>query len=306
MSSLSSTATIGTDPSDPDKINIALYHGAISNCQTDAGWTMEHGEDNLSIFEEFDFAMLGDIHKRQFLDKEQRVYYAGSTIQQNHGEEDDKGFSVWTINSKDDWDIEHFTLQNPRPFITVELTRTGKIPRKAVVPANARLRLVSDNNLPLDVMRKAVDVAKHKFKPESISFLNRAAGKRGDVEELTDGLGMQNLRDPEVQQELISEYLKDYQVKPDTLSTIYELNSKYNQQVDQKKTFLETSTGRLPSSSGPICSTMARTTRLTFRTSTASQASLARTSQASLPSLTPFYSRCSTPRQRTSARTSTL
>ena len=224
-----------TDPSDPDKINIALYHGAISNCQTDAGWTMEHGEDNLTIFEEFDFAMLGDIHKRQFLDKEQRVYYAGSTIQQNHGEEDDKGFSVWTINSKNDWDIKHFALQNPRPFITVELTRTGKIPRKAVVPATARLRLVSDNNLPLDVMRKAVDVAKHKFKPESISFLNRAAGKRGDVEELTDGLGMQNLRDPEVQQELISEYLKDYQVKPDTLSTIYELNSKYNTQVEAKE-----------------------------------------------------------------------
>ena len=224
-----------TDPSDPDKINIALYHGAISNCQTDAGWTMEHGEDNLSIFEEFDFAMLGDIHKRQFLDKEKRVYYAGSTIQQNHGEEDNKGFSVWTINSKDDWNIKHFSLQNPRPFVTVELTRTGKIPRRATVPPTARLRLVSDNNLPLDVMRKAVDVAKHKFKPESISFLNRAAGKRGDVEELTDGLGMQNLRDPEVQQELISEYLKDYQVKPDTLSTIYELNSKYNQQVEAKE-----------------------------------------------------------------------
>ena len=223
------------DPSDPDKINIALYHGAISNCQTDAGWTMEHGEDNLSIFEKFDFAMLGDIHKRQFLDKEHRVYYAGSTIQQNHGEEDDKGFSVWTINSKDDWDIEHFTLQNPRPFITVELTRTGKIPRRASVPTNARLRLVSDNNLPLDVMRKAVDVAKHKFSPESISFLNRAAGKRGDVEELADGLGMQNLRDPEVQQELMSEYLRDYQVKPDTLAKIYELNAKYNVKVEAKE-----------------------------------------------------------------------
>ena len=52
------------------------------------------------------------------------------------------------------------TLQNPRPFVTVELTRTGKIPRKATVPANARLRIVSDNNLSLDVMRKAVDVAK--------------------------------------------------------------------------------------------------------------------------------------------------
>jgi len=103
------------------------------------------------------------------------------------------------------------------------------------VPTNARLRLVSDNNLPLDVMRKAVDVAKHKFGPESISFLNRAAGKRGDVEDLTDGLGAQNLRDPEVQQELISEYLKDYQVNSDTLSKVYELNSKYNVQVEAKE-----------------------------------------------------------------------
>ena len=222
-------------PADPDKINIALYHGAISNCQTDAGWTMEHGEDNLSIFEEFDFAMLGDIHKRQFLDDDGRIYYAGSTVQQNHGESDDKGFSIWTIGSKDDWDIEHFTLQNPRPFITVELTPTGKIPRRASVPSRARLRIVSDNNLSLDVMRKAVDVARHKFKPESISFLNRSAGKRGNVEEITDGIGIQNLRDPEIQQELISEYLKDYQVKPDVMSTIYELNSKYNQQVEAKE-----------------------------------------------------------------------
>ena len=31
-------------------------------------------------------------------------------------------------------------------------------------------------------MRKAVEVAKHRFKPESITFLNRAAGERGTVE----------------------------------------------------------------------------------------------------------------------------
>tara|TARA_A100000172_G_C3044090_1_gene111723 strand:+ start:2941 stop:6051 length:3111 start_codon:yes stop_codon:yes gene_type:complete len=222
-------------PTDLDKVNIALYHGAISNCQTDAGWTMVHGEDEVSIFESFDYAMLGDIHKRQFLDDEKRVYYPGSTIQQNHGESNDKGFSIWTIDSKNDWDIEHFTLQNPRPFITLELTRTGKVPRSASVPANARLRIVSDNNLSLDVMRKAVDVARHKFGPESISFLNRSAGKRGNVEEIADGLGAQNLRDPEIQQELISEYLKDYQIKPAALTAIYKLNSKYNQEVEAKE-----------------------------------------------------------------------
>ena len=222
-------------PTNTDNINIALYHGAISNCQTDAGWTMEFGEDELSIFDQFDFAMLGDIHKRQFLDENGRVYYAGSTIQQNHGESNDKGFSIWTINSKDDWSVEHHTLRNPRPFVTIELTRTGKIPRSATVPLNARLRIISDNNLSLDVMRKAIGVAKHKFSPESISFLNRAAGQRGNVEEIADGLGSSNLRDPEIQHELISEYLKDFQIKPDALSAVYRLNAKYNQAVESKE-----------------------------------------------------------------------
>lgn len=220
------------EPTSPNKINIALYHGSISNCQTDLGWIMEYGDDDISIFKGFDFAFLGDIHKRQAIDKKGRYAYCGSTIQQNHGETNDKGFTIWTINSKNDWNNKHYTLENPRPFITIELTPTGKIPRRAVIPNKSRLRLVSNNNLPLDVMRRAVDVARHKFGPESISFLNRASGKRGDVEELTDELEGQNLRDPLVQEELISEYLKDYQAKPDMLSKIYELNARYNQVVE--------------------------------------------------------------------------
>ena len=62
------------------------------------------------------------------------------------------------------------------------------MPRKLDVPTGARLRLVSTNNLPLDVMRRAMDIAKHRFKPESISFLNRASGQRGNVQDITDGL----------------------------------------------------------------------------------------------------------------------
>jgi len=95
------------------------------------------------------------------------------------------------------------------------------------------LRLVSNNNLPLDVMRKALDVAKHKFNPESISFLNRSAGIRGDVEDLANSLQVENLRDVNIQEELIDEYLKDYQVDADTLETVYELNRKYNKIVEE-------------------------------------------------------------------------
>ena len=222
-------------PSNPDKINIALYHGSISRCKTDTNWTMSFGEDDITIFDDFDFAMLGDIHRRQFLDDAGRIWYAGSTVQQNHGETNDKGILIWDVKSKNDWDIEPIVLQNPKPFFTIPLTLRGRMPKNIEVPQNARLRLVSTNNLPLNVMKRAMDIAKHRFKPESISFLNRASGERGNVEEITDGLRSENLRDPKIQEELISEYLKDHQVPTETMEKVYELNRTYNKIIEEKE-----------------------------------------------------------------------
>jgi len=219
-------------PSNTDKINIALYHGSISNCKTDINWTMTNGEDELSIFEDYDFAMLGDIHRRQFLDATGRVWYAGSTVQQNHGETNDKGILIWDIKSKDDWEIEPHVFVNPKPFVTLELTTKGRMPRNAQVPEGARLRIVSNNNLPLNTMKRAMDIAKHRFKPEVVTFLNRAAGERGDASEITDTLKTENLRDINVQEELIDEYLKGYQIDDSTMEKVYELNRKYKKVVE--------------------------------------------------------------------------
>jgi len=222
-------------PSNTDKINIALYHGSINNCKTDTNWIMANGEDTLDIFKDHDFAMLGDIHRRQFLDEEGRIWYAGSTVQQNHGETNDKGILIWDIQSKDEWEIKPIAFKNPKPFFTIELTLKGRMPRKINVPKGARLRLVSNNNLPLHTMRRAMDIAKHRFRPESISFLNRAAGIRGSVEELTDYLKTENLRDIDVQEELISEYLKDFQIDDETTERVYALNRKYNKIVEDSE-----------------------------------------------------------------------
>jgi len=222
-------------PTNTDKINIALYHGSISRCKTDMNWTMANGEDEISIFNDFDFSMLGDIHRRQFLDEDGRVWYAGSTVQQNHGETNDKGILIWDIKSKDEWDIEPVVFENPKPFFTIPLTLKGRMPRNLKVPPNARMRLVSTNNLPLDVMKRAMEIAKHRFNPESISFLNRAAGERGNVEEITNSLLTENLRDIKVQEELVDEYLSDFQVDSETMETVYELNRKYNEIVNKEE-----------------------------------------------------------------------
>ena len=219
-----------------DRVNIALYHGSVVGSVTDSGWMMTHGDISLEELEKYDYAMLGDIHKTdQKVDKEGKARYPGSLVQQNHGESNDKGYLIWDIEDKNNWSTRHVSLVNPKPFITIELTRKGRMPKNISIPFGARLRLVSNNNLPLDSMKRAVDVAKHRFKPETISFLNRASGERGTVESLTDGLQTENLRDIKVQEELIDEYLVDYEVEDGTIEKVYELNRKYNKIVEDNE-----------------------------------------------------------------------
>ena len=219
-----------------DRVNIALYHGSVVGSVTDSGWMMTHGDISLEELEKYDYALLGDIHKTdQKVDNDGRAKYPGSLVQQNHGESNDKGYLIWDIKDKNTWNTRHVSLVNPKPFITIELTRKGRMPKNISIPNGARLRLVSNNNLPLDVMRRAVDIAKHRFKPESISFLNRASGERGSVDGLTDGLKTENLRDISVQEELIDEYLVDFEAPEETIEKVYELNKKYNKIVEDNE-----------------------------------------------------------------------
>jgi hypothetical protein len=197
---------------------------------------MEHGEHPIEIFEGHDYAFLGDIHKtNQKLDEEGRIRYCGSTVQQNFGETNDKGFLLWEIQDKENFTCRHVELKNPRPFVTINLTPKGKMPKNTEVAEKARLRLVSENNLPLHVMKKAIDVAKRRFKPESISFLNRAAGEKGRVTDEEGNLLVENLRDIKVQERLIKEYLKEYELDDETVKQVLDLNLKYNKIAEENE-----------------------------------------------------------------------
>ena len=221
-------------PSRKNRINIALYHGAVSGVKTDTGWKMENGEDDINIFNNFDYGFLGDIHKtNQSLDKKGKIRYAGSTVQQNHGETNDKGFLLWNILDKENFTCEHRVLENPKPFITIKLTPKGRIPSKTKIPSGARVRLVSENNLPLDSVRKVVDAVKMRFKPEAVTYLNRSAGEYRSMEGLTDSLKKDDLRDLGVQESLIKEYLEDFQPEEATLKQVYDMNKKYNALVEK-------------------------------------------------------------------------
>jgi len=224
------------EPSDKDKVNIAIHHGSIHGCRTDQNWVMEFGDNDISIFDGHDYALLGDIHKtNQILDDDGRVRYCGSTVQQNHGETNDKGFLLWDIQDKENYAVRAISVPNPKPFMTIDLTPKGKLPRNLQVPENARLRIRANNNLPLNVIKKALDVARATLNPETTTFLNKAAGERGSVEELTKNFLKEDLRDVGIQEKFIKEYLKDYRPSEDVLEKVFEYNRKYNSIVEQEE-----------------------------------------------------------------------
>jgi DNA repair exonuclease SbcCD ATPase subunit/DNA repair exonuclease SbcCD nuclease subunit len=219
-------------PTNRDCINIGLYHGSIHGCQTSQGYTIEEGEDSVDIFSDFDFGLLGDIHKQQKMDLKGRVRYAGSTVQQNFGESINKGFLMWNIRDKYDWDCQHVTITNPRPFVTVDLTPQGKLPTR-IVPRGCRLRIRSSANISPMMLKAACDYAQSKWQPYSVSFINNGTMQSSSTSLIGKAVQNENLRDLTVQEKYIRAYCKDLNLKPEVMDKILILNKKYNQTVEE-------------------------------------------------------------------------
>lgn len=50
----------------PGDVNIACYHGPVKGAFTETNWQIDDGI-SIDFFKEYDFAFLGDLHKRQYL-----------------------------------------------------------------------------------------------------------------------------------------------------------------------------------------------------------------------------------------------
>jgi DNA repair exonuclease SbcCD ATPase subunit len=103
-----------------NQYRIALFHGGVGK------YVLYNGTSNtkektrpVSSFNGYDFTLLGDIHKWQFLDTSRRVAYAGSMLQKNHGEAwSDHGYLLWNLKTKQ---VVHTPIQNDYRFVTLNI-----------------------------------------------------------------------------------------------------------------------------------------------------------------------------------------
>jgi len=125
-------------PSD-DMMSIATYHGPVAGAMTDIGWHIDDGEMPIERFAGYKALLLGDIHKHQVFERSGAPWgaYPGSLIQQNFGEDADKGYLVWDFSPSAPTRIDFRRLSNPKPFITLSAADATKLDE------NGRYRIVA-------------------------------------------------------------------------------------------------------------------------------------------------------------------
>jgi len=216
-----------------DYINICLYHGSVTGVETDIGYVFEEGEREEKDFQLFDYAFLGDIHKsNQIVGKDGRKRYSGSTIQQNFGETNDKGFLVWRIKDKRISMVKHVIVPHHKPFITIPIDENGELPKNMDIPVGSRVRLMPRANLSYDKIQYLTSLIQNNYRPEYVKFVNKHKNKTKNVD--IKSSRYENIREITVQEKILKDFLKNFNISEEVKEKIFILNEQYNQEALRK------------------------------------------------------------------------
>ena len=218
---------------------ICLFHGPVNKAQTDIGYIVSSNSFQVEMFDGFDMAMLGDIHKRQTFGKGyEHIAYAGSMVQQNHGEMLEKhGYLLWDIPTRTF--TEHH-IHNDYGFLTVDVV-DGKIPQWVYdevgtkLPKNPRLRLRFTNTGGAE-MKLRITELKKIFKVAEVTVTRTdTMGQLKQNSKLNKNI-VGNVKEETFQNQLIRDYLeRRYLLGDDELNQITDINKQMNGLIDDSK-----------------------------------------------------------------------
>jgi DNA repair exonuclease SbcCD ATPase subunit len=206
---------------------ICLFHGPVNLAQTDIGYTVSSNSFTTDMFDGFDMVMLGDIHKRQTLGTP-TIAYAGSMIQQNHGESLEKhGYLLWDVESRT---FEEVDIPNDYGFYTLDVDN-GVVPTVTNMPKKPRLRVRVSNTDPSQI-KKALTKIKKQYKVQEFTVTRMDTLSKQKTGNFDDRLAIGNVRDVEFQNELIKDYLeRQYLADEDTIDKIKQINRDINSKL---------------------------------------------------------------------------
>ena len=185
---------------------IALFHGPLDTSTTDVGYVVSSRHFKPEIFDGYDLALLGDIHKRQEIISEAgcKIVYAGSLVQQNFGESLDKhGFLAWDL---DTMTYEEIDLQNDYGYYTMNIDG-GIVPDVTDMPLHPRLRVRLSNTDTVETKKVQLEI-KNKYGVDDFTIIRTdsfTSRKTGDREARVE---FEDIADINHQNVLITEYVE--------------------------------------------------------------------------------------------------
>ena len=215
---------------------IALFHGPVDNSQTDIGYVVSSRHFTTDIFDGFDLALLGDIHKRQEMisPKGCKVVYAGSLLQQNFGETLDRhGFLAWDL---DTMTYEEIDIQNDYGYYTMDIDN-GKVPVVNDMPKHPRLRVRLSNTDTADT-KKVIAEIKMKYGVEDFTIIRTDSLSKKKTGDRGNKLDFENIADINYQNSLINEYVERMMPFVDTkdLGELEKINRDVNSRITHEET----------------------------------------------------------------------
>lgn len=143
------------------KIKIALYHGFIFGSDLDIGYIKDPNAFVVEDFNGYDYTMLGDIHKHQYLNKAKTMAYPSSLVQKTYGESlENHGYIKWDITNKTS---EFIKIPNDYGFVTltVENNKLCKYnPEKIPKYPNIRVNFIDAD---IKTKKKIIDDLEEKY-----------------------------------------------------------------------------------------------------------------------------------------------
>jgi DNA repair exonuclease SbcCD ATPase subunit len=219
------------EPITSDTKNIALFHGPILDATTDVGFHISSRHFTTEMFDGYDLALLGDIHKRQEMisPKGCRVVYPGSLIQQNHGEALAKhGYAIWDM---DNLSVEYVDVPNDYGYYTLHV-ENGEVPDVTDMPLKPRLRVLVSKTDASDMKRVTTEIKK-KYKVDEFTITRTDTLSRLRTGNRDGKLNVGNVNDSQYQAGLIKDYLgRNYMLDDETLGKIEDLNNKLNKRLN--------------------------------------------------------------------------
>ena len=209
--------------------DIALFHGSVNGCMTDGDFLLSSCDMDVAFFQKYNIAMLGDIHKQQFLglkasgpQKEMKPWigYPGSLIQQDYGELEKKGWYLWTLGAGSyadkRWDVEFVELPNKMPFVTVPWLNDVPTTVKNLLDlyknsiGNFRVRIATKQNISQPEVTLLYKEIKEKLGAYEVAFKQEKQTNVSTVETETVTISKHSLRnDTDALYKLYLEYIKN-------------------------------------------------------------------------------------------------